>query len=237
MQDLEVVIVNFEPGKPIYTEAVFTDPEVRSIQATREAEARNRRREARRRRRQARTRQVNNSNNTAGDNHQHVDLDNADEADNSDNENDSGSDAQGNQIRRIRINGEDGTSDEWFVIPFPHDERIQHSDNTASNRNRRVPQTLSSERVSHANRTFLSVPPANPNRYHPNEEEELWLSPEPTPINSPIHSPVSSPVVQRLGKKWKENVFNRLSGCHTCRGDLAILSRHRPKLQKDAFVK
>lgn len=52
MQDLEIVVVNFGNNAPIYTEAVFPDPEVRSIAAEKEDKARQRRREARRRARQ-----------------------------------------------------------------------------------------------------------------------------------------------------------------------------------------
>ena len=49
MQDLEIVVVNFGTNAPIYTEAVFPDPEVRSIAAEKEDQERQRRREARRR--------------------------------------------------------------------------------------------------------------------------------------------------------------------------------------------
>ncbi|XP_045118389.1 E3 ubiquitin-protein ligase Nedd-4-like isoform X8 [Portunus trituberculatus] len=49
MQDLEIVVVNFGASAPIYTEAVFPDPEVRSIAAEKEDKARQLRREARRR--------------------------------------------------------------------------------------------------------------------------------------------------------------------------------------------
>lgn len=49
MQNMEIVVVNFGANAPIYTEAVFPDPEVRSIAAEKEEQARQRRREARRR--------------------------------------------------------------------------------------------------------------------------------------------------------------------------------------------
>lgn len=54
MQDLEIVVVNFGNNAPIYTEAVFPDPEVRSLVAEKEEKARQRRREARRRMRNER---------------------------------------------------------------------------------------------------------------------------------------------------------------------------------------
>lgn len=49
MQKMEIVVVNFGDDAPIYTEAVFPDPEVRSIVEEREEQDRQRRREARRR--------------------------------------------------------------------------------------------------------------------------------------------------------------------------------------------
>ena len=48
MQDLEIVVVNFGTNAPIYTEAVFPDPEVRSLVVEEEEKARQRRHVARR---------------------------------------------------------------------------------------------------------------------------------------------------------------------------------------------
>lgn len=203
MQDMEIVVVNFGEGKPIYTEAVFPDPEVRSIFANREEEARSRRRLARRRNRNARHRRNNassdraNGNNTQGEGQSNTTAHDS---------------ANRNEMSEVREN-EDG----WFVLSIP-------LSNSSS------PRHFSSRPNS---RQQLTVPPANQNRHHPGEEEmEFFLSPEATPEPSPA----SSPVVKRIGKKWINSALRQVSGCRTCRGDLAILTRHRPQLREASFM-
>lgn len=202
---MEIVVVNFGEGKPIYTEAVFPDPEVRSIFANREEEARSRRRLARRRNRNARHRRNNassdraNSNNTQGD---------------SQSSNPS-QDNNGNRDETSRVREDE---DGWFVLSIP----LSNSSSPSRYHNR-----------SPNGRQQLAVPPANQNRHHPGEEEmEFWLSPEATPEPSPA----ASPVVKRIGKKWINNALRQVSGCHTCRGDLAILGRNRPQLREASFL-
>ncbi|XP_066941816.1 E3 ubiquitin-protein ligase Nedd-4 isoform X13 [Macrobrachium rosenbergii] len=229
MQDLEVVVVNFDPTKPVFTEAVFTDPEVRSIRAEREAEARNQRREARRRHRHAHRRRANAANpNQSNSNGNLRPVGNLAGSDNDHSDDSNGNEEGDNSRERVRSlrNGTDG----WVMISFPVDVPNQSSNRSLRHRSGGV--TLAEPNRSRVS-NLLSVPPSNPNRYHPDQEEELWLSPEP----SPATSPTSSPVVQRIGKKWKDSVLSRLSGCNTCRGDLAILSRHRPQIQKATFFK
>ena len=251
MQDLEIVIVNFHPEKPIFTEAVFEDPEVRSVRAEREAAARALRREARRRNRRAQRRanaaNGGNNNSSSGRNQQqNEDLESsdesADEANHSNgNQNSGRNGATGNQVRSVNVMG-----DEVTVVSLP----VRGSNRrTTLSRARHILSAPLSRRGRTQSPNTLNVPPANPNRYHPDLAEEIWLSPEPSPvpsrvsspihspIHSPVHSPALSPVVKRAGKKWKENALHLPHGCNTCRGDLAILSRHRPQIQKDTFVK
>ncbi|XP_064113456.1 uncharacterized protein LOC135220056 [Macrobrachium nipponense] len=216
-------------GICIHRSCVLADPASSvSIRAEREAEARNRRREARRRHRHAHRRRAN----AADPNQSHSNGNLQPVGNLADSDNDQSDDSNGNEgdntrerVRRLR-NG----TDEWVMVSFPVDAPNQSS-------NRSFRQRSAAGTVAEPNRpqvsNLLSVPPSNPNRYHPDQEGEFWLSPEP----SPASSPTSSPVVQRIGKKWKDSVLSRLSGCNTCRGDLAILSRHRPQIQKATFFK
>lgn len=229
MQNMEIVVVNLEPGKPMYTEAVFPDPEVRSIFADREEEARTRRLEARSHNHLGHHQSVNCTTNNS-DNGQQRDPSN-------NNQNYSGSISSG-EVRHVRISA---TDEEWFVFSFPGGNSQgnpgsvhPHQTVLSTQQSLTVPVPIQQH---HSNQQEQVLPLASHHRYHPDEElEEWWLSSEPTPTNSPNPSPINSPIIQQIGKKWRNKSLARLSGCNTCRGDLAILSHQRPELREASFL-
>lgn len=264
MQNVEVVVVNFGPGKPIYTESVYPDPEVRSLAAQREEQARLQRREARRQNRHA---------------HRHQTASRAQGQQNNRQQREEQSDLQSNSSRNsapqignrnaqvrsptlLRIprgdsqNNNEGsnsynsnsdaeiTTPSLLRVPLARissiDEALSRCPSQPEPPDSRYHPELATNRqlcrITSSNQQQPSLPLANQHRHHPDEGiEEWWLSPEPSPINSPSPSPINSPVVKQIGKKWRRKTRAQHSGCDTCRGDLAIISHQRPRLRDATF--
>ncbi|KAK4307580.1 hypothetical protein Pmani_020663 [Petrolisthes manimaculis] len=326
MSNLEVVIVNFEPSLPMFTESVFPDPEVKSIVTQREEQARLRRRVERRQRRardnrqrdsQQQRNQRNNEINrntregsntqTSGQSNHHrrsnhqgqrtghrhqrngtneeqgeteeetdnsVDEEREEEEDNNPEHN---LDGRRLNSRNNVIGGIGSGEEEWIVLSLPQDdsEQVQISVHTEHG-GVRAPQQQQQQQEHHQQqpqqqqqrhqrqqsryRQYLSVPflgplrnrrtngrhrrnrsppsPAAQNRFHPDqvEEEDYWLSPSPSPVSSATPSPISSPLVQRCVKKWQAKSLLQMNGCNTCRGEIAISSHQRPRLNLSTFI-
>nr|XP_053634034.1 E3 ubiquitin-protein ligase Nedd-4-like isoform X3 [Cherax quadricarinatus] len=238
MQNMEIVIVNFSSEKPMFTEAVFPDPEVRSIFADREEAARNRRREARRRLRRNQRRAARSAI-SSSDNREHWQESSGP---NSLIQYHTTSNINTSEIRHVRISG---SEDEWFVLSLGGESTDEDAESVgpqqdvaSTHRYLLVPSTIRHQHSTQSGSQHLALPLASQHRHHPGEEEEEeeqeWrLNSEPLAVNSIKPNPINS-TYQQMGKNRKKSVaWSR--GCKTCKGDLAILSHHRPRLRQALF--